>query len=120
AGSAASGLRVVSSPIGSVVADGAGQTLYTYTDDRPGRSACTADWCVQDWPPLIVRDPLPRSLGVSAHVGVLKRPDGTLQATLDGHPLYRFAGDTEPGGVRGLGIGGDWYPIAPNDAKVMH
>ena len=111
-------LRVVSRPGGPVVADGAGQTVYTFRDDRVGRSACVDSWCTQDWPAVVADGPAIRPPGITARVGVLRRPDGIVQVTLDGHPLYVFAGDTQPGDARGLGIGGDWFPITPNGAKV--
>ena len=31
--------------------------------------------------------------GVSGKLGIVKRPDGMRQVTLDGRPLYRFAED---------------------------
>jgi predicted lipoprotein with Yx(FWY)xxD motif len=107
-------LRVRSTTTGPLVTAGNGQTLYAYKDDTPTRSACTAEWCTQDWPPLLVPTLPTRVPGVSAPLGLLKRPDGTLQLTLGGHPLYRFAGDQRPEDVRGNGIGEDWYPLAPD------
>jgi predicted lipoprotein with Yx(FWY)xxD motif len=112
------GLRLVSIAAGSVVADGAGQTLYTYQDDTPGRSACVASWCTEDWPPVIVRQVPTAPTGMSAPLSLVKRPDGSLQLAIGGHPVYRFSGDDRPGDIRGLGIGGDWYPVAPNGVKI--
>ena len=40
---------------------------------------------------------------MSGNVGVVKRPDGTSQVTLDGKPLYRFTQDGGPGKVTGDG-----------------
>ena len=111
-------LQVIATRAGRIVADSDGQTLYIYKDDTPTTSACTASWCVQDWPPLLVKQPPPIISGLNAPIGVLRRPDGTPQLTLAGHPLYRFSGDQLPGDLYGLGIGQDWYPITPDGAKV--
>jgi Secreted repeat of unknown function len=36
-------------------------------------------------------------------LGTIKRPDGTLQVTYNGHLLYYVAGDTSAGSARGQG-----------------
>ena len=111
-------LRVVTTVLGQIAAAGDGQTLYTYRDDTSTSSACTPAWCVQDWPPLVLKQPAGAIVGVPAQFGLLPRKDGSLQLTLGGHPLYRFSGDQRPGDVRGSGIGGDWYPIHPDGTKA--
>jgi predicted lipoprotein with Yx(FWY)xxD motif len=35
--------------------------------------------------------------------------DGIKQLTYDGHPLYRYSGDSKSGDINGEGIGGVWY-----------
>lgn len=111
-------IQVISTSGGQLVADADGQTLYTYKDDTPTTTACTAAWCVQDWPPLLVTQAPTNIDGINAPLGILRRPDGTRQLTLAGHPLYRFSGDELPGDLRGLGVGGDWYPISPDGTQV--
>jgi hypothetical protein len=47
-------------------------------------------------------------------LGEIKRADGTMQATFDGHPLYLFAGDSAPGQANGNGVNGfgaPWYAM---------
>jgi predicted lipoprotein with Yx(FWY)xxD motif len=116
-GPAAPALRTLSTAAGQVVADGNGQTVYAYKDDTPTHSACTAEWCVEDWPPVLVQDTPTAAAGITGTLGVLRRPDRTLQLTLDGHPLYLFSGDLRPGDLRGQGIGGDWYALTPAGAQ---
>jgi predicted lipoprotein with Yx(FWY)xxD motif len=48
------------------------------------------------------------------HAGTITRPDGTTQATYDGHPLYTYAADTAPGQAKGNGLnvsGGVWHEV---------
>jgi predicted lipoprotein with Yx(FWY)xxD motif len=42
---------------------------------------------------------------------VVTRTDGTRQIALNGHPLYRFAGDQNPGDTAGNGFGGIWHVV---------
>ena len=52
--------------------------------------------------------------GVTGTFGTIKRSDGSVQATFDGHPLYTFVGDTAPGQAKGNGLnvaGGLWHEI---------
>jgi predicted lipoprotein with Yx(FWY)xxD motif len=107
-------------PLGSVVVDNAGRTLYRYDGDRsrPSASLCTGN-CARVWPPvrwspdLRIAPEIPR-----ARVGSVRRPDGTLQVTISGWPLYRYARDTAPGDVNGQGMGGGWSASRPNGTKA--
>ncbi|MFZ0078680.1 MAG: hypothetical protein WAL13_06210, partial [Trebonia sp.] len=52
--------------------------------------------------------------GITGTFSTIKRSDGAVQATFDGHPLYTFAGDTAPGQNKGNGLnaaGGLWHEI---------
>ena len=52
--------------------------------------------------------------GVKGTFGTIKRSNGSLQATFDGHPLYAFVGDTAPGQAKGNGLnlsGGLWHEV---------
>ena len=86
---------------------------------RPGEERhdrCT-DGCTSIWPPLTApRASRPPASDVSGDLGVVKRPDGARQVTLDGTPLYRFAQDGGPGKVNGDGVtdsfGGQQFTLA--------
>jgi predicted lipoprotein with Yx(FWY)xxD motif len=112
-------LTVVRTRVGSVVANDRGQVLYTYADDTPTQSACNADWCLVDWPPLQASGAPTKPPSISAPVAVIRGAGGTEQVTLAGHPLYTFAGDLHPGDARGQGIGGDWFLISPDGLSVQ-
>ena len=93
-----------------VLTNAKGFTLYSFAPDTPTTSRCNGT-CAQNWPP--VKGPVTAS-GVSGTFGTIKRADGSVQATFDGHPLYAFAGDTAPGQNKGNGLnvaGGLWHEV---------
>jgi predicted lipoprotein with Yx(FWY)xxD motif len=94
----------------TVLTTASGFTLYSFAPDTPTTSNCNGT-CAQNWPP--VKGPATAS-GVTGTFGTIKRSDGSVQATFDGHPLYTFAGDTAPGQNKGNGLnisGGLWHEI---------
>lgn len=110
------------SPAGRILATPSGHTLYDFAPDTPTSSACTKGLCVRLWPPLIVTGVPKAGHGLDqAMVGTIRRPDGRLQATYGGHPLYTWIGDNLPGMVTGqalLNVGGYWYVVAPSGKQV--
>ena len=94
----------------TVLTSAKGFTLYSFAPDTPTKSNCNGT-CAQNWPP--VKGPATAS-GVTGTFGTIKRSDGSVQATFDGHPLYTFVGDTAPGQAKGNGLnaaGGLWHEI---------
>jgi predicted lipoprotein with Yx(FWY)xxD motif len=105
--------------LGLVVADGEGWLLYRFDKDkgmpRP-KSSCNGA-CAQKWPPVLWHG-RPALTGISSGiVGKVLRADGTWQLTLHGWPVYRFAGDTQPGQWKGQGVGGTWHTIMRTGAR---
>jgi predicted lipoprotein with Yx(FWY)xxD motif len=95
----------------TVLTDAAGYTLYWFGPDTAGTSACQGD-CARNWPP--VAGPATWGAGVTGAIGAIARPDGSLQATYDGHPLYTTTADTGPGQTKGNGVwshGGEWHEV---------
>jgi predicted lipoprotein with Yx(FWY)xxD motif len=109
-GGGQSASKIVSSAdkakVGRVVVDAEGRTLYRFTAEAQGRPVCSGS-CVSTWPPATVTS----ASGLPAHVATVKRDDGALQLTYDGHPLYRYAGDGSTADANGEGVGGQWYAI---------
>ena len=94
----------------TVLTSAKGFTLYSFAPDTPAKSNCNGA-CAQNWPP--VKGPATASR-VTGTFGTIKRSDGSVQATFDGHPLYTFVGDTAPGQAKGNGLnaaGGLWHEI---------
>ena len=115
-------VRVVTNPkLGRILAGPNGHTLYLFTADRNGRSACSGA-CAETWPPLTTHGKPVAGRGVQPkRLGTIPRKGGVQQVTYDGHPLYYYAPDGKPGDVRGEGIasfGGEWYAVSPNGHPV--
>jgi predicted lipoprotein with Yx(FWY)xxD motif len=94
----------------TVLTTSKGFTLYSFAPDTSTKSNCNGA-CAQNWPP--VQGPATAS-GVKGTFGTIKRSDGSVQATFDGHPLYAFTGDTAPGQAKGNGLnaaGGLWHEV---------
>jgi predicted lipoprotein with Yx(FWY)xxD motif len=93
------------------VTNSKGFTVYWFVPDTSTTSKCTGS-CATFWPP--VAGPASAMSGVTGTLSTITRPDGTKQATYDGHPLYTYAGDTAPGQAKGNGLnasGGLWYEM---------
>jgi predicted lipoprotein with Yx(FWY)xxD motif len=104
---AASTLSVKTATVGAATAlvDSQGFTLYVYALDKPGKIACISTACVSSWPPLLL--PSGDKLASMGGLGTETRPNGDVQVTYHGSPLYTFSGDSKPGEDNGAGIP-DW------------
>jgi predicted lipoprotein with Yx(FWY)xxD motif len=94
----------------TVLTNASGFTLYSFAPDTSTTSKCNGA-CAQNWPP--VTGPV-TAAGVTGTFGTIKRADGSVQATFDGHPLYAFVGDAAPGQAKGNGLnaaGGLWHEV---------
>lgn len=111
-------LKTASTKLGSVVVDGAGKTIYEFDKDTKGsgKSACTGG-CAGLWP-AVTASSTPTLSGVTGTVGTITRDDGTKQVTLNGRPLYTYAGDAKPGDVTGQGYGGIWWVVSPSGSEM--
>ncbi|MFF0416116.1 hypothetical protein ACFYUY_37515 [Kitasatospora sp. NPDC004745] len=122
AGGDSSAVRLVaakSATLGPIVTDTAGRTLYRFDKDTAKPSATTCvDACAAKWPPVTSPDAVQVTGVESGLVGSVTRPDGTKQVTLNGWPLYRFAGDTAAGQTNGQGVGGTWFASTPEGKKA--
>jgi predicted lipoprotein with Yx(FWY)xxD motif len=117
---AAGGITVnlADSTLGKVLADGAGRTLYVFTADSAGKSACSGS-CADNWPAL-KSDAVPAvGSGLNAaDFALITRDDGASQVTFHGMPVYYFAGDTAAGQVNGQGKAGKWFVVG-GDGKMV-
>jgi predicted lipoprotein with Yx(FWY)xxD motif len=107
------------STLGTILVNSQGMTLYHLSGEVNGKFICTSSACVGVWHPLIA----PSSGAPSGEVGSLgtvKRPEGTVQVTYKGTPLYTFTGDQQSGETKGQGIKdvGTWSVVATGSSST--
>ena len=116
-GPASSGtVDLANSSLGPILIDSQGRTLYLWQADTGAKSTCTGA-CASAWPPLVTTGKPTAGSGVSGTLlGTTKRANASEQVTYNGHPLYRFAGDTasrQTNGQRSTGFGAPSYVLSP-------
>lgn len=114
-------LATAQTDLGEIVVDGEGLTVYMFDQDMQGsgESTCEGD-CLENWPPVTTdQDATDVAVsGVTGEIGTITGTDGSTQLTLDGWPLYYFAGDAEPGDTTGQAVGEIWWVMAPDGAVI--
>ncbi len=113
--SAAAGgtIALATNPLGEIIVDGEGMTLYAFTPDTAGESTCYDD-CATAWPPLLATDAAAISAGAgldAAKLTTVDRTDGTKQVKYGDWPLYFFAEDAAAGDAKGQGLFDKWYVV---------
>jgi predicted lipoprotein with Yx(FWY)xxD motif len=118
AAAASGALKTASTSLGTVVVNGSGRTVYFFDKDTAGsgKSACSGS-CASLWP-AVTASGTPAGTGVAGKLGTITRADGTKQVTLNGHPLYTYAGDSKAGDVAGQGVAGIWWVVSPAGAEM--
>jgi predicted lipoprotein with Yx(FWY)xxD motif len=86
----------------TVLVNASGHTLYNLSVERRGRFICTKSACLSVWHPLLVAKGVKPTGRVP--LGTVKRPDGRIQVTYKGAPLYTFVQDLKRGDVKGEGF----------------
>lgn len=95
-------VKSASNSLGTILVNSQGMTLYHLSGEQNGKFICTSSACVGVWHPLIASSSAPS--GEVGSLGTVKRPDGTVQVTYKGTPLYTFTGDQRSGETKGQGI----------------
>jgi predicted lipoprotein with Yx(FWY)xxD motif len=94
--------------LGLYLTDTSGKTLYYFTRDTSGQSACTGA-CITLWPPFNADTVTAPSVLKPADFGPVSRPDGLKQTAYMGRPLYFFSNDAKPGDIKGQGFNNLWF-----------
>jgi predicted lipoprotein with Yx(FWY)xxD motif len=112
-------VKTASSPLGTILVDSQGMTLYHLSGEQGGKFICTGSACVGVWHPLIAPSSATPS-GAVGSLGTVKRPEGTLQVTYKGTPLYTFAQDKQAGETNGQGIKdvGTWTVVTTGSTST--
>jgi predicted lipoprotein with Yx(FWY)xxD motif len=105
-------LMTADSSLGEIVVDGEGMTVYMFDNDTQGAtsSACSGE-CASNWPAVTTDSAELEVEGVTGEVGTITGVDGETQLTLNGWPLYYFAGDSAAGDVNGQGVNDVWWVL---------
>lgn len=107
--------------LGQILTDGSGNTVYLFENDENGMSSCSGE-CATAWPPVTTSGGPKAGNGADqALLGTVKRDDGAEQVTYAGHPLYLYAGDTQPGDANGNELdqfGAEWYALTPDGSNA--
>jgi predicted lipoprotein with Yx(FWY)xxD motif len=124
AGTTATGgtrLAIGKTPLGRILVDAKGRTLYDFPPDKGTTSVCYGA-CAALWPPVLTQGKPVAGAGVRASLlGTTKRKDGKLEVTYNGHPLYYWVGDHHPGQTTGQGLnqfGGPWWVLSPAGKEI--
>lgn len=119
AGSSGAVVKVANSSLGRIVVAGNGMTAYVFTVDKrgSGKSSCTGA-CLSSWPPITAGSAKITAHGVTGKLATIAGPGGRRQVTLNGYPLYTYAGDTAPGDVNGQGVKGSWFVATPSGTMI--
>jgi predicted lipoprotein with Yx(FWY)xxD motif len=119
--SASASVGVRSTGLGSILTDAQGRTVYLFSRDSGASSSCDTS-CAAVWPPLTTAGAALAGNGASASlVATTTRHDGSKQVTYNGHPLYYYVGDRNPGDTTGQNLdqfGGGWYVVSPAGAQI--
>lgn len=110
-------LSTAEADLGTIIVDGDGMTVYQFDKDTVGGdgSSCT-DECSQKWPAVPGEDA--ELDGVEGEIGTITGVDGKPQLTLNGWPLYYFAGDTAAGDTNGQSLMGAWWVLSPEGEPI--
>ncbi|MEX1208579.1 MAG: hypothetical protein WEE36_08255 [Acidimicrobiia bacterium] len=104
---------------GEILVDQDGFTLYLFLPDNQSAPTCTGT-CATTWPPFEDDGAVGAGAGIDpALLGSTPRPDGSLEVTYNGWPLYYYLPDVTPGDARGQGNGSNWWVVDPDGEPVM-
>ena len=105
--------KIRAAGFGSVLARSDRQALYYWqVEKRAGGKVRCVGSCAAFWPPLLVRSAaaVPRRVpGIRGTFGVVRRPNGRLQVTHNGLPVYTYVHEG-PGEVRCDNVNG-WFVV---------
>ncbi len=116
-----SAISLKQTALGRTLVDSNGRTLYLFAGDT--RDLSTLSQAGQAvWPPFTTTTK-PQALGgaVASQVSTIKKVNGRAQIAYNGHPLYYYVGDHNPGQTTGQGLnqfGALWYVVAPSGSAI--
>jgi predicted lipoprotein with Yx(FWY)xxD motif len=121
AGSSGTTISTGTTPLGTVLTDSRGLTLYYFLPEKNSTvGACTAG-CLTAWPPLVVTGTPTAASGATgtlATVSVMVNGAAATEVTYNGWPLHTFSSDTAAGQTNGQGVAGMWFAAMPGTTST--
>jgi predicted lipoprotein with Yx(FWY)xxD motif len=122
-GSAASGTAALSSATNAkigqpVLVDANGMTVYLYQPDGSNTTSQVPAGLRALWPPVSAGSATVGTGLDQSKSALESQPDGTNQLDYNGHLLYTYSGDQNPGDANGQGLGGIWFVLSPSGDKI--
>ena len=115
---AGSAISLAQTPVGKVLIDANGRTLYLFAGDKAGVSRLSAAGQAV-WPPFTASTaPAAKGGAAAAAIGTIS---GSKQVSYNGHPLYYYVGDHGAGQTAGQGLnqfGARWYVLSAAGAAI--
>jgi predicted lipoprotein with Yx(FWY)xxD motif len=115
-------VKVRKTDYGRILTDGKGRALYLFDKEKTNRSECYGA-CARAWPVFYARGEPKAGKGLSQKLlGTTRRADGRQMVTYNGHPLYYYVTDTQPGQVTCQNVveyGGKWLVVAPSGKAIL-
>jgi predicted lipoprotein with Yx(FWY)xxD motif len=110
-------VALADSPLGKILVDASGKTLYMFEKDEGGTPSCYDD-CATNWPAYTVTGTATAGDGVTAALTTVARTDGAMQVKAGEYPLYYFAADAAAGDTNGQGVGGIWFVVGADGEPI--
>jgi predicted lipoprotein with Yx(FWY)xxD motif len=108
-------LQLRHTPLGSILVNRAGHTVYVFTRDSRNHDRCAATaGCTGIWPLLTTSGTPTLGPGVKRSLVGTIQVAGARQVTYAGHPLYTYIADAGPGDTSYVGqqqFGGKWFAL---------
>jgi predicted lipoprotein with Yx(FWY)xxD motif len=116
-----SAISLKQTSLGQTLVDANGRTLYLFVADKPNVSTLSAAGQAV-WPPFTAHAK-PRALGGAAagQITLIPHAGGPAQVSYNGHPLYYYVADHNPGQTLGQGLnqfGALWYVLSGNGSAI--
>jgi predicted lipoprotein with Yx(FWY)xxD motif len=111
-------------PLGMILVNGRGRTLYAFTKDGKNKDRCiTTSGCTGTWPVVTSTGKPKAGPGVkSSQLSTIKLSNGSHQVTYAGHPMYTYVGDSGAGDTNYVGaseFGGTWLAVSAAGKTVQ-
>jgi predicted lipoprotein with Yx(FWY)xxD motif len=111
-------VQLAESPLGKILTDSEGYTLYLFTKDGDGGVPTCEGGCAAAWPAAIADGEIVAGDGIDPSlVTTVDTPSGP-QLKVGKWPLYRYASDAAPGETAGQGSGGVWYAVGADGKPI--